>query len=187
MPEGSKNQLVIRNIRRQSADIPILTRSHSRTDHEALLEAGASEIIQPELEASATMIRHALDYLKLPTDQTTAYLDRFRGAIGGAAEVADWSVVQTLLPEVYEFEVDGPPFANQSLRQARIRERFGVTVVAVKKNSGELVLNPPADMEISSGDKIRVFGLRDQIDNFQPGERPETPRYLKASHRKAGD
>lgn len=174
LPEANKNQMVIRNIRRQSPGIPILTRSHSRTDHEALLEAGASEIIQPELEASATMIGHALDYLKLPADQTSAYLDRFRGAIG-AARVVSSSVAQTSLPDVYEFEVEGPPLANQSLRQARIRERFGVTVVAVRKGSGELVVNPPADMEISSGDKIRVFGLREQIENFTPARNQERP------------
>jgi CPA2 family monovalent cation:H+ antiporter-2 len=57
LPEGNKNQLVIRGIRRHNPGVPILTRSHSPADQEALLEAGASEIIQPELEASATMIR----------------------------------------------------------------------------------------------------------------------------------
>jgi K+/H+ antiporter YhaU regulatory subunit KhtT len=112
------------------------------------------------------MIRHALDYLKLPADQSAAYLERFREAVGGAQVVP--SVAQTPLPDVYEFEVDGPPLVDQSLRQARIRERFGVTVVAVKKHSGELLVNPPADTVVNAGDKIRVFGLREQIESFTP-------------------
>ena len=173
LPEGSKNQLVIRNLRRLNPSVGILTRSHSRTDHEGLLEAGASESIQPELEASATMIRHALDYLKLPADQTPAYLRRFREAVGAAQIVP--SVAQMPLPDVYEFDVDGPPLANQSLRQARIRERFGVTVVAVRKYCGELVVNPAADTMVNAGDKIRVFGLRDQIENFMPLRNQEKP------------
>ena len=166
LPEGNKNQVVIRNIRRQNSTVPILTRSHTRSDHEALLQAGASEIIQPELEASTTMIRHALDYLKLPADQTSPYLERFREAVGSAEAVP--SVAQAPLPDVYEFEVDGSALVDQSLREARIRERFGVTVVAVRRGSGELLVNPAADTVIKAGDTIRVFGLRDQIANFMP-------------------
>src|SRR5712691_3973039 len=130
LPEGNKNQVVIRNIRRQNSTVRILARAQTRSDHEALLQAGASEIIQPELEASATMIRHALDYLKLPADQTSPYLERFREAVGAAEAVP--SVAQAPLPNVYEFEVDGSAFVDQSLREARIRERFGVTVVALR-------------------------------------------------------
>jgi Trk K+ transport system NAD-binding subunit len=141
------------------------------------LQAGASEIIQPELEASATMIRHALDYLKLPADQSTAYLERFREAVGAAQVVS--SVAGTPLPDVYEFEVDGPPLVDQSLRQARIRERFGVTVVAVRKRSGELVVNPPGDTVVNTGDKIRVFGQREQIENFIPSEKSKADSYIR--------
>ncbi len=166
LPEGNKNQVVIRNIRRQNSTVRILARAQTRSDHEALLQAGASEIIQPELEASATMIRHALDYLKLPADQTSPYLERFREAVGAAQAVP--SVAQAPLPNVYEFEVDGSAFVDQSLREARIRERFGVTVVAVRRGSGELLVNPAADTVIKAGDTIRVFGLRDQIANFMP-------------------
>jgi CPA2 family monovalent cation:H+ antiporter-2 len=89
LPDASKNQLVIRRIRHQNLPVPILARAHSRRDYETLLEAGASEIIQPELEASATLIRHALDYLKVPADLRSGYLDRFREAFrtarGGAS------------------------------------------------------------------------------------------------------
>lgn len=78
------------------------------------------------------------------------------------------SIGRAHLPDVYEFEVDGPPLADRSLRDARIRERFGVTVFAVLRGSGELMVNPPADTLINAGDKIRVFGLREQIENFIP-------------------
>jgi len=165
LPEGNKNQLVMRRIRRQNPAVPMLARARSRTEHEVLLEAGASEIIQPELEASATMIRLALDYLKLPAEQTSDYLERFRESVGMASSAA-W-VAGTPLPNVYEFDVDGSPLADQSLRESRIRERFGVTVVAVKRNSGELVLNPPPETVIRSNDTIRVFALPEEIENFQ--------------------
>jgi CPA2 family monovalent cation:H+ antiporter-2 len=169
LPEGNKNQLVIRDIRRHNPDVPILTRSHSPADQEALLAAGASEIIRPELEASATMIRHALGYLRLPADQASAYLARFHEAVASGQVSA--GIAPTQLPDVYEVEVEGPLLADQSLRESKIRERFGVTVVAVRRGSGELVLNPPPDTVISSGDRIRVFGLRQQIENLTPVRR----------------
>jgi CPA2 family monovalent cation:H+ antiporter-2 len=162
LPEGDRNRLATRNIRRQNPSLPILARSHSRAEHDALLEAGASEIIQPELEASATTIRHALRYLKLPPEQAGAYLERFRSALETArVRVPEPS---TALPDIFEFEVDGFPFANQSLRQSRVRERFGVTVVAVVRPSGEVLVNPQPDTLIASGDKIRIFGLREQVE-----------------------
>ena len=105
----------------------------------------------------------------MPGDSTTFYFGAVNGGIwkttdGGAVP----SLAQASLPDVYELEVDGQPLADKSLREARIRERFGITVVAVRRSSGELLINPPAETVINTGDRIRVFGLRDQIDNFIP-------------------
>jgi CPA2 family monovalent cation:H+ antiporter-2 len=175
LPEGERNRLIMRNIRRQNPSVPILVRSHSRAEHDALIGAGASEVIQPEFEASATTIRHALRYLNLPADRAGAYLERFRSAL----ETAQVSVPKrpAALPEIAEFQVDGFPFADQSLRESRIRERFGVTVVAVIRPSGEWLLNPSPDTVISAADKIRVFGLGHQVQDLlrlqHSGERPE--------------
>jgi hypothetical protein len=45
------------------------------------MDAGATEVIQPELEASATFIRHACGhYLMLPDVQIREYLRTFRNA-----------------------------------------------------------------------------------------------------------
>jgi Trk K+ transport system NAD-binding subunit len=162
LPEGSQSQITIQNIREQNSAVPILARAHTRTDYDALLQAGASKIIQPELETSATMIRDALGYLKLPDDQASAYLDRFRTAVTDGQTI--FSDVQAF-PEVQEFAANASPLLGQSLREARIRERFGITVVAIKRESGELLVNPSADTIIQAGDKVRVFGLRREIDN----------------------
>jgi len=165
LPEGEKNRFVAQNVRRQNPSVPILARTHSRAEHHALLEAGVSEIIQPELEASATTIEHALRYLKLPSDQASAYLARFRGALQAAQLSGQTPNVP--LPDVREFPVEGFPFMNQSLRESRIRERFGITVVAVVRRSGELLVNPAPETVFSLGDRIRVFGLPEEIELFQ--------------------
>jgi len=166
LPDGEKNELITRTVRHLNATVPILTRSHTRSDQEGLVNAGASRVIQPELEASATMIDYALEYLKLPADQASQYLERFRDAIGTAHTLP--STDRNPLPGVFEFLADNLPVVDQSLRESRIRERYGVTVVAVERNSGELIVNPSPDTVIMRGDKIRVFGLREQIQNLLP-------------------
>jgi len=162
LPEIERARLAVAAVRALRPDVPLLARAHGRAEAEALRAKGATEIIQPELEASATLIRHALAALGLPKDRTIAYLERYRSAMeradaGGVAAVA--------LPEVHELALGAGGITDRSLRDARIRERFGVTVVAIRRADG-LVLNPPPDTMLRAGDVVRVFGLTDQIEAF---------------------
>jgi K+/H+ antiporter YhaU regulatory subunit KhtT len=67
------------------------------------------------------------------------------------------------LPQVQELTLAGGPLADLSLRQAQIRERFGVTVVVIRHRDGSVVYNPSPDAVLRDGDQLRVFGLPDQI------------------------
>src|SRR5438445_35971 len=71
----------VRNIRTLNPTVPILARTHERAHHEALRQAGATEVIQPELEAATTLIRHALRRLSLPRESVLAYLEQYRDAL----------------------------------------------------------------------------------------------------------
>src|SRR2546422_653045 len=85
LPEIERARLAVAAVRALRADVPLLARAHGRAEAEALRAKGATEIIQPELEASATLIRHALAALGLPKDRTIAYLERHRSAMERAA------------------------------------------------------------------------------------------------------
>jgi monovalent cation:H+ antiporter-2, CPA2 family len=162
LPAIERARLAVAAVRALRPDVPLLARAHGRAEAEALRAKGATEIIQPELEASATLIRHALAALGLPKDRTIAYLERYRSAM----ERADAGATATVaLPEVRELALGAGGVTDRSLRDARIRERFGVTVVAIRRADG-LVLNPPPDTMLRAGDVVRVFGLTDQIEAF---------------------
>jgi CPA2 family monovalent cation:H+ antiporter-2 len=162
LPAIERARLAVAAVRALRPDVPLLARAHRRAEAEALRAKGATEIIQPELEASATLIRHALAALGLPKDRTIAYLERYRSAM----ERADAGATATVaLPEVRELALGAGGVTDRSLRDARIRERFGVTVVAIRRADG-LVLNPPPDTMLRAGDVVRVFGLTDQIEAF---------------------
>lgn len=160
MPEADRAQLAVRAVRRINPGVPILGRAHRTGDLEALQKAGVSEVIQPELEASTTLIRRSLNYLKLPEDRTAAYLDGFREALTQGQP----SISSVPYPEVREISLGGAAIIGKALRETQIRELFGVTVVAIHRSSGEVLMNPPAKTILQQGDKLRVFGLPEQIE-----------------------
>ena len=165
LPEIDRARLVVRHVREMNERVPILARAHDPADGEGLARAGASEVIHPELEAAATLIRHALKRLALPQERVLAYLERFRGAMELTAR--EERLAPDTLPRVAEVVLGQGTLADQSLSEARIRERLGVTVVAVTRGGGDVVLNPPAETIVRAGDRVRIFGLPDQIEAFR--------------------
>jgi K+:H+ antiporter len=164
LPEIGPAERAVRAIRDLNAEVPLLARAHGRGEAEKLQRLGATEVIQPEVEASATLIRHALATLGLPKQLALDYLDRFHRAM--LTGLTDEAVAPGVLPVVHEVRLGGQALVDQSLRQARIRERFGVTVVAITRQDDDILFNPGPDTMLRSGDVVRVFGLPAQIDAF---------------------
>ncbi len=96
------------------------------------------------------------------------YLTRFRGAMNPAVAAAGAGLGSAeALPEVHEVTLGAGALADLSLGEARVRERFGVTVVLVERPGGEAVVNPSADTHLRPGDRLRVFGLPEQVAAFR--------------------
>jgi K+:H+ antiporter len=165
LPEIDRANLVVQNVRRLNRESPVLVRAHDPSALDALTRAGATEVIQPEVEAAATLIRHALRRLALPQERILAYLERFHRAMLLEAEAGAPS--RDHLPQIADLVLGAGALADQSLREARIRERLGVTIVAVTRPQGLVVVNPSAETILRAGDRVRVFGLPEQIEAFR--------------------
>ncbi|MGH7230687.1 MAG: cation:proton antiporter [Nitrospiraceae bacterium] len=174
LPEIERAKMTVRRLRTINSTVLILARAHGRMEAESLRVIGATEVIQPELEASATLIRYALDHLALPKERTAEYLDRYRDAILTAREQT--AGTPQVLAEVREVKLTEGGTIDQSLREAQIRERFGVTVVGIIRSDGTIVQTPSADTILRPGDRLRIFGLPSQIDTFVSAA--ETPKWV---------
>jgi monovalent cation:H+ antiporter-2, CPA2 family len=159
LPDATAAAAAARTARALNRQAPLIARAHRTGEADELRRRGATAVVQPELEAAATMIRQALGAMRLPDVATLAYLERFRHAmtVGDSPPATEGT-----LPEVREVGLTGG-LADQSLRQAQIRERFGVTVVAIRRTDGTVVFNPSPDAVLREGDRMRVFGLPEQI------------------------
>jgi len=173
LPLADQARSAVRQIRALNPTIPILARTHDRAHHEALRQAGATEVIQPELEAASTLIRHALRRLALPRERVLAYLEHFRDALESTRPAEAGG---ERLPVLREVTLGAGTLTDRTLRDARVRERFGVSVMAITRADGTLVLHPSADTLLRAGDRVRLFGLPEQVEALLAAQRPDGRR-----------
>ncbi|HUM16875.1 MAG TPA: cation:proton antiporter [Candidatus Nitrosotalea sp.] len=168
LPEMDRANLVVRGVRTLSPQVPILARAHGAGGRDGLAHAGATEVIEPEMEAAATLIRHALRSLALPPQRVLDYLTRFRAAMNPVVVATrDGIGTEGTLPEIHEVVLGAGPLADLSLGEARVRERLGVTVVSIERAGAQPLVNPSAESRLRPGDRLRIFGLPEQIDAFR--------------------
>ena len=118
----------------------IICKAQNEKQKVALLAIGADQVILPEQD-SAFRLAYTLT-MPLFIDQI-ALGDRYR---------------------ITEMKVPAS-FVGRSLRQLDLRQRNGVTVVAVEHH-GELIVSPPADYTFGSDDKLALLGSNEQVVVF---------------------
>ncbi|MGQ0572526.1 MAG: NAD-binding protein, partial [Armatimonadota bacterium] len=78
IPEFGAAHRCVRTMRRMRPDLPILVRVNQEAYRDRMLEAGATEVLQPETEAGLTIVRHSLDRLGVDHREGRQYLERVR-------------------------------------------------------------------------------------------------------------
>jgi voltage-gated potassium channel len=63
------------------------------------------------------------------------------------------------------------PLVGKKLSQARLREDFGVIVVAIKKATGKMVYNPAAEETLGGDDVLVVVGDPKQLPKLEAAAR----------------
>ncbi|MGH2400956.1 MAG: cation:proton antiporter regulatory subunit, partial [bacterium] len=150
-------------------------RVHQRRHEAMMLAAGATEVIQPEVEAGLTLVRHSLDHIGVDRAAGRQYLAGIRSLWPG-------TVQGELIPESLQMQdlvVRNTEIAGRSLRWLRVRERTGATIVSIVRATGEEVLNPGPDETLTTGDRLLAIGSPDQLQMlqhlFQPDLEPDEP------------
>jgi voltage-gated potassium channel len=84
-----------------------------------------------------------LDFIEITTKRQSLELRMAEVAVGGGSEVV-----------------------GKSLGDSGIRNRYGLIIVAVKKDSGKMVFNPAASYHIEKGDKLIALGEDENVMKF---------------------
>jgi voltage-gated potassium channel len=107
--------------------------------------------------ANATVSPHRIGGLRLVTEllrpHTAEFLDQMmRGTGEGQLRFDDVQVMR------------GTRYDGQTLREAAIRDKANVLVVAIRGADGKFSYNPPAEQRIQAGSYIVVLGTRDGVE-----------------------
>ena len=126
-------------------DLFIIARIESPDAEPKLMRAGANRVLSPYqlggVQMAATALRPAVvDFMRLATSSERMDL---------AAEQVEVAA--------------GARLVGKSIKDANLRQEFGVIVVAVKRKAGEMEFNPSPETVIAAGDQLVVLGHPGQL------------------------
>jgi voltage-gated potassium channel len=126
-------------------DLFIIARVESEDAETKLRRAGADRVISPYhlggIQMAATALRPAVvDFMRLATTSDRLDLSAEQVEVGAEA-----------------------PFVGKSLRDANLRQAFGVIVVAINRADGQMQFNPSPEDTLRAGDQLVLLGDSTQL------------------------
>jgi voltage-gated potassium channel len=130
-------------------DIFVLARASEERNEEKLLKAGATRVVSPYL-IGARRMAHVLKRPTVVDFLDIATMGNHLGLIMEEAEVGQKS-----------------GFIGKNLIESRLRQEFGVIIVAIKKGSGQMVFNPAPTEKLEAGDVIVAIGQKGDLKRMR--------------------
>ncbi len=135
-----------------------------------LYELGANEVIPEEFETSVEIFTRVLAKYLIPRDEIEALVaeirsdgyEMFRSLF---KESSSFSDLNLQLPDVEISTlrvVERSPIVGKSLSEIELRKKYGVTVLAIRRNS-QILSNPNVNIPLCANDVLFVLGSSDKI------------------------
>jgi CPA2 family monovalent cation:H+ antiporter-2 len=156
--------------REMNPSIYIIVRTRYVAEVEPLLRLGVNEVIPEEFETSVEILSRVLRKFLLPEDEIEECIEEVRRdgyeMLRGVSRRHSHAVgISGYLTgaEIGTFKVrQGSPLEGQSLRDGTLRDRSGVTVLAIKRGD-EMNANPDPVWELHDGDVVLLLGTPEQL------------------------
>ncbi|HEU5011310.1 MAG TPA: cation:proton antiporter, partial [Roseiflexaceae bacterium] len=179
-------ELIAREVRQLNPDLHVVVRAARRAQIEELQRYGIRQIVQPELEAGVEIVRQALLHFDISAvevqELTDAERDQHYRSLEAARPGAD--VLRQLQRVRSAFDIawftlsDTSPLIGKSISESDIRQRTGVSIVAILRDE-RVITNPAPEMTFRAGDSAAVLGTLQQrnafhalVESASPGELP---------------
>jgi len=157
-------------VRRLSQKVHLIVRSRFLQEMAPLHELGADEVIPEEFETSVEIFTRVLTKYLVPKDEIEEFIavvrsDGYRILRNISGEATSFSDLKLQLPDV---EISSlrigvrSSIAGKSLSQIELRRRYGITVLAIRRNS-KILSNPDGDIQLYANDVLFVLGPPERI------------------------
>lgn len=139
----AQNVYIVLTARGMSPDLPIIARASEETAESKLLKAGAVTVVSPYNYAGMRIAR----LLTRPNVQRFIDL-AFSSLADGDLDL-----------QIEEIRVaEGSQLVGASLRDADVRHRLGVIILAIRREAGHLDFNPRPEQTLAVGDFLIAMG-----------------------------
>ncbi|WP_299699557.1 cation:proton antiporter [uncultured Pontibacter sp.] len=171
-PEATKR--IISSIREISDKVHIIVRTRFIQEMEENYRLGADEVIPEEFETSIEIFTRVLSKYLMPRDEIDNFTnsiradnyDMLRSLTGRSANGGNFSAdlpdIEVASLRVYTKD---DTLVGKSLLDADVRNRFGITVVGIKRE-GDTLLEINAKTKLKRGDVVYVVGKPVDVMRF---------------------
>jgi voltage-gated potassium channel len=149
LASDADNLFLILSAKALNPNLFLCTRISEEASEQKLRRAGADFVFAPY---NSTGHRMAQALLKPHVQQ---FLDFTTQNVG-----LDAGIEQVRVAEQSDF-------VGQSLADMQMRRELGVIVLAIRKSTGEMLFNPPAEAKIAGGDHLIVMGRPDGLQKLE--------------------
>jgi CPA2 family monovalent cation:H+ antiporter-2 len=172
VPAFTVAQSIIEKAKRVNEELEIIARSGGIEQIRALLEKGATAVVQPELEASLEITQQALVRLEIPASQTLKHVGEARRELYASVNRGEGKILSRLksagnVLNLNWFIIESKTVINEcTIGELAIRTRTGASVVGVIRGS-IFHPNPGPDFRFFAGDLVAVIGTDEQYSGFE--------------------
>jgi voltage-gated potassium channel len=149
LASDADNLFVILSAKTLNPNMTVVTRAAEEESEKKLQRAGADTVFAPY-----TVTGHRLAQALL-RPHVSQFLDFATKNVG-----LDVGIEQVRVAPHSEF-------VSKTLREMQIRRDLGVIVLAIRKSDGQMVFNPPAEMEICADDFLIVMGEQPNLRKLE--------------------
>jgi CPA2 family monovalent cation:H+ antiporter-2 len=174
LPDPMSTRLSLKRSLELSPDLDVVVRANQDKDIELLYQLGAREVVQPEFEASLELASHLLTGIGFPLPVIQREVQQIRNSryLDLRTERPSHQVSRELQAASQEMNSkwyplpDGSPLIGMTLEETNFRRLTGVSLLAIRRTSGDEMDYPDAKTLLEKGDRLLVVGQPDELAAF---------------------
>jgi monovalent cation:H+ antiporter-2, CPA2 family len=175
LPDSMSTRLCLKHALEISPGLDIVVRANRFKDIELLYQLGATEVVQPEFEASLEMANHLLTKIGLPATKIQHQVTAVRNSHylklrpeASMNEVAQDIETATLGMNTRWYVLSlTSSIVGCSIASANVRALTGATVVAIRRESGTQIDYPDDSTSFHVSDRCLVVGSAEEQSAFE--------------------
>jgi CPA2 family monovalent cation:H+ antiporter-2 len=162
---------ILRTLRRQRADVPVLVRTADDTRSRELKEAGATEVVPEAFEASLMLASHVLMTLKVPPPRAMKSVEDLRAnryeMLRNVIARGDDSTNEAGFDEQVRSVVVPPGSWCIGKAVDEVRRAGAEVAFTGIRRQGILGRDPSGDTEFQEGDIVVIYGTPDALEHAE--------------------